>query len=107
MNIYFAVSDEMIEKQGMTARLSEVANTYHWTLSHGKSNYGETFLAAMLAISAGDILNAMRQFGVQNPYTICQARIEEKDLLEGMRAALVGDVIWEAHVIITELTRVQ
>ena len=106
MKLCFAASDEMIEKQGMPERFDK-AYTYNWTLSHGQSKYGETFLAAVLATNEGDVVNAMKEFGIDKPYMVCVAECKDADVLEGLRAAMVGDVVWEAKVVITELTRVE
>ena len=104
MKIYFAVSDVMLDKQGLSEKLKD--KPFHWSLSHGQGKYGESFLASYLAKSAGDIVNAMEEFKINKPYTVCCAKVAESDLLEGLRASMVGDVMWEVHVIIDETTRI-
>jgi hypothetical protein len=105
MNIYFAVSDVMIEEQGMPTRFQD-ADTYNYTLSQGKSEYGETFLAHILGRSVGEVVDAVGGF-VQKPYIVCRAEIDDGTLTKALRAALVGDVMWVAKVIVNELTRIE
>lgn len=95
MNIYFAVSEEMIEKYGMPEQ-SESGH-YSWTLNN------DTFLWRDIRSSAGQIVDYYHGKNLR-PYAICRAHLDDKIVAEALRASLVGDVIKNISVIITEIT---
>lgn len=95
MNIYFAINEKIIQERGMPERFQE-SNTFKWELSHN------TILASIIADSAGKVLDIVNQW-VDTPYAICKAHINDIDMIEVLRAAVVGDVV-RAKVIVSEIT---
>ena len=104
MNIYFAVSDEMLKQQHISKINPKKPVKY--ILSGGTSEYGETFLAYNINTSAGKLIDGIEDY-VNRPYTICRAKIKEKDLVRGLCAAMIGDVVWTVDVMIDDLKRVK
>jgi hypothetical protein len=95
MDIYFAVNDSLIEKHSMPERFQE-AGTFKWKLS------ANTILANIISNSAGkvhDVVNGL----VKEPFAICKARVNDLDVIEALRAAVVGDVV-HIEVAVFELT---
>lgn len=105
MKLYFAVTDSMLDAQ--VSSKEKKLGFFQWILSGEKGKYGESFLAGYLGISAGDVMNAMTEYNITKPYNILCGEILDKDLLEGLRAAMIGNVVWQRNIYVHEMSRIE
>jgi hypothetical protein len=105
MIFYFAITDKMIEKYGMSERPQQ-RNTFNWKLSY----CNESFLGATLCDTPGKVLDALKHQNLlhtENTVIIVRAIATDADMLDGLRAVLVGDTIKSVNVVIDEVTYVK
>lgn len=106
MEFYFAISQTMLDRQAMPELME--SGTYSWSLTSGR------FLAAILEISAGKVLDAIAHHNasypsqidkIKTPYAICKATASLEDLLKIIREKLICDGnIYTLNVTVSEIT---
>ena len=96
MNIYFAITKEMLEKHSMP-EISTKPGHYHWTLSESTEAYG-------IAPSIDELLKLVEES--QKSFTICGARIESaKTLSEVLNSVIFGGTM-NVPVVVFEMLHV-
>lgn len=91
ISFYFSVTNSMFKEQGMP----ELNVLNNWVLKH------DTFHGFILAKTAGEVLNSIGK--IEEPIAICKAIMNEADSINGLRCALVGDVIHHLPITIIEI----
>ena len=105
MIFYFAITDKMIEKYGMSERPQQ-RNTFNWKLSY----CNESFLGATLCDTPGKVLDTLKHHNLlqnEEAVIIVRATASDADVLDGLRAILVGDTVKSVNVVIDEIIYVK
>jgi hypothetical protein len=96
--VYFILNKAITDKYGCPKNRN---GNRHWKLSCGGN---ETFLFYTLANSWKAANKALHEFvKLSGSYAICEGLVKQEDMCEGLRAALVGDVICDVPVKITKM----
>jgi len=96
MKIYFATTADDLLSQ------LEINGSINWKLSTVANN---NFLGFMIGSTPGAVLDALRDVE-KSPYLICGALVEGADIVNGLRAAMAGDVIKTLDVVIVEIIKI-
>lgn len=94
MNIYFAVTQAMIDKQGMPE--TKKSNVFQWILN------SNTLYAYVVADSTGKVLDWVKPYA-KVPFAICKAEVTSTDVALAFAACLNGDG-QDFKVLVTEMT---
>lgn len=97
MNIYFAITQALIDKQGMPETVE--SGVFSWDLN------SNTFYASVVADSAGKVLDWVKPYA-KVPFAICKAEVSSTDVANAFGACLNGDG-QDFKVLVTEITWVK